>query len=137
MGFSFGSIWSSAIYTYLGTLDYNWVSLITYLKTPALECIFRDTWSWSIFIGTSSTGEKHLNVKLRQIVICLCRPEFVYTSGCSYKTFMTIQKPKRFLNGIVFFKSYSHSKWLIANQWILPICGCSLFCLLIQKLGWS
>ena len=33
------------IYTYSGTLAYNGISIIIYLKTPALECIFSDTWS--------------------------------------------------------------------------------------------
>ena len=31
------------IYTYSVTLAYNGISIITYLKTPALECIFVET----------------------------------------------------------------------------------------------
>ena len=41
------------IYTYSTTLAYNLILILIYLKTPALECIFRDTWSWNIF--SSST----------------------------------------------------------------------------------
>ena len=33
------------IYSYSVTLAYNGISIIIYLKTPALECIFSDTWS--------------------------------------------------------------------------------------------
>ena len=33
------------IYKYSVTLAYNGISLIIYLKTPALECMLRDTWS--------------------------------------------------------------------------------------------
>ena len=36
------------------TLACNGISYNIDLKTPALECIFRGTWSWSIFIGTYS-----------------------------------------------------------------------------------
>ena len=43
------------IYTYSATLAYYSISIIIYLKTPALECILRETWTWSIFISTSST----------------------------------------------------------------------------------
>ena len=42
------------IHTYSVTLAYNGISILIYLKTSALECIFRDTWSSSIFIDTSS-----------------------------------------------------------------------------------
>ena len=44
------------IYSYSVTLAYNGISIIIYLKTPALECIFSDTWSWSIFSDTSSSN---------------------------------------------------------------------------------
>ena len=35
------------------TLAYNGISILKYLKTPDLECIFYDTWSWSIMSDTS------------------------------------------------------------------------------------
>ena len=43
------------IYTFLATLAYNGISIIAFLKAPALECIFGDTWLTGIFGGTSST----------------------------------------------------------------------------------
>ena len=43
------------IYTFLATLAYNGISIIAFLKAPASECIFGDTWLTGIFGGTSST----------------------------------------------------------------------------------
>ena len=40
------------IYWYSVTLAYNGISIIIYLKTPTLECIFSDTCFWSIFSNT-------------------------------------------------------------------------------------
>ena len=37
------------IYSYYVTIAYNGIFIIMYLKTPALDSIFSDTWSWSIF----------------------------------------------------------------------------------------
>ena len=54
-------VWQNIpINAYSVTLVFNGISIMRYLKTPALECIFRDTWSWSIFIDTSSTHNKFL-----------------------------------------------------------------------------
>ena len=36
-------------------LAFNGIAIITFLKTPAFECIFYNTWSLFIFWGTSST----------------------------------------------------------------------------------
>ena len=61
--------------TYYVTLAYNRISTIIYLKTPDLEYIFWNTWSWSIFIDTSSTRECPLRVYHLKIT-----PPFLATS---------------------------------------------------------
>ena len=43
------------IYSYSVTLAYNGISIIVFFKAPDLKCIFYDTWSSDIFLGTSST----------------------------------------------------------------------------------
>ena len=51
------------------TIAYNGISIIIYLKTPAVECIFRDPLFWSTFIGTSSTDLSRLvSLKLSSIL---------------------------------------------------------------------
>ena len=47
-----------SLYTYSVTLAYNMISIMIYLKTPVLQSIFKNTWSWSIFIDTSSTSSR-------------------------------------------------------------------------------
>ena len=55
------------IYTYSATLAYNRIYILLYLKTPALECIFRDTWSSSIFIDTSSNMKDLCRCNIKKI----------------------------------------------------------------------
>ena len=74
------------------TLAYNGIPIIMSLKAPALECIFKGTWSLYIFIDTSYLFIYYLgcntrkllhnaDVRLSVMYVCVCLCHHLHSLG--------------------------------------------------------
>ena len=108
------------IYWYSVTVDYNGIFIILYLKTPALECIFSNSWSWSIFSHTSSTSVRD---KVNSVTVMRYFRWILHLFLVANKTFkfFTINLPKislhRNWNCFVPKEVQSSPGWHVKDNW--------------------